>query len=618
MGLLTEGWQKRLAVPIQSTDEALTNFSVVLTETMMPSVVTDVLFDATEGALTSGGDLRVSVDLDGDIPVGVDLRRWNKAAGEVEIAFRVPQTSAVLTTTLYLWWGKTGATQPATGGVGGRHSAYDDDTIFCAPVGGGANRTAFNITGTDVGGITAGDIAAPSALLGTQHTDVGDYSTYGDNPDLDLVNTDWTMSFLFRATTSGQEQYILGKYDHTTQNRGYLCIFSAAQHFDLTYQPVRTSYNPIYRLSSGVDVVDGQWHHLAGTFISGTRASVYTDGILRNTTTNNIPSSVASNNAPFQIGTQVASQNRPADFSHVTVHSVARSAEWLKAENDNFRAPAAFFGTFSAPEDMAVDLELTLTLVDASPSFPSLVVAVQSADQVELTTISGEPSFPSLDVAKEADLPLSLQPITARPQFPAIGVSIGAGQSVDVQLITARPQFFDIEVLAGADQSVGVQASLVRPAFPALAVLSQSPAILALELVQAKPEFFSIDVAAPELNRIDLQRLAARPAFPSLSVIKEPSKEIGIGLLLARPSFLALELVGEDSGELALFPISALPEFPLLDVSNTEGLELSLSRITLRPSFPAIAIIGEGFDVEGVTLRFHLRDTTQLRMKLRN
>jgi hypothetical protein len=47
-------------------------------------------------------------------------------------------------------------------------------------------------------------------------------------------------------------------------------------------------------------------------------------------------------------------------------------------------------------------------------------------------------------------------------------------------------------------------------------------------------------------------------------------------------------------------------------------LELSLSRITLRPSFPAIAIIGEGFDVEGVTLRFHLRDTTQLRMKLRN
>ena len=396
MGLLSDGWLWRLAVPIRPTQAALTDFSAVLTDSMLPSAVTDALFDATDGALTSGGDLRVSVDPDGETLVGLDLRRWNKAAGEIEIAFRVPQTSAVLTTTLYLWWGKTGASQPATGGVGGQHSAYDDDTIFCAPVGGGANRTAFNITGTDVGGITAGDIAAPSGLLGTQHTDVGDYSTYGDNPDLDLVNTDWTMSFLFRATTSGQEQYILGKYDHTTQNRGYLCIFSAAQHFDLTYQPVRTSYNPIYRLSSGVDVVDGQWHHLAGTFISETRASVYTDGILRNTTTNNIPSSVASNNAPFQIGTQVTAQNRPADFSHVTVHSVARSAEWLKAENDNLRDLNSFYDAFPAPETVGGVIEVPVT--PAGAGGVAAEVTAQKAVATDAVTAGG--AVPDADWAK--------------------------------------------------------------------------------------------------------------------------------------------------------------------------------------------------------------------------
>jgi hypothetical protein len=354
---VVNGWKYRLVIPIRPTQSALTGFTAVLTDAMLPAAVTDVLFDATEGALASGGDLRVTADEDGEIIVGLDaLRRWDKAAGKMEIAYFVPSTSAALTTTLYLWWGKDNATQPAAGAVGGRYAAYDNDTIFCAPVGGGANRTAFNITGTDVGGIIAGDTAAPSGLLGTKHTDVGDYSTYGDNPDLDLINTDWTISFLFRATTSGLEQYVLGKYDHTTQNRGYLCMFSGSQHFDLTYQPVPTSYDPTYRLSSGVDVADGQWHHLAGTFISGTRASVYTDGILRNTATNNIPSSVASNDASFQIGTQVTSQNRPADFSHVTVHSVARSAEWLKAENDNFRDPNSFYDSFPAPEN--VDIEL--------------------------------------------------------------------------------------------------------------------------------------------------------------------------------------------------------------------------------------------------------------------
>ncbi|WBK39766.1 capsid protein [Desulfofustis phage LS06-2018-MD01] len=373
MGLLADGWTKRQTISIQPTTAALAEFTAVLTEAMLPSVVTDVLFDAIDGALTTGGDLRISVDKDGDTLVGLDFRRWDKAAGKIEIAYRVPTTSALLITTLYLWWGKEGAEQPAANELGGQHSAYDDDTIFCAPVGSGVNRTAFNITGTDVGDITAGDIAAPSGLLGTQHTDVGDYSTYGDNPDLDLVNTDWTMSFLFRATTSGLEQYVLGKYDHTTQNRGYLCIFSGSQHFDLTYQPVRTSYNPIYRLSSGVDVVDGQWHHLAGTFISGTRASVYVDGILRNTTTNNIPSSIASNNASFQIGTQVTAQNRPADFSHVTVHSVARSAEWLKAENDNFRDPNSFYDAFPAPDYVSeittsYDLRLNVS-VDTSIAY---------------------------------------------------------------------------------------------------------------------------------------------------------------------------------------------------------------------------------------------------------
>jgi hypothetical protein len=481
MGLLTEGWQKRLAVPIQSTAEALTDFSAVLTDSMLPSVVTDALFDATDGALTSGGDLRASVDPDGDTLVGLDLRRWNKAAGEVEIAFRVPQTSAVLTTTLYLWWGKTGATQPATGGVGGQHSAYDDATIFCAPVGGGANRTAFNITGTDVGGITAGDIAAPSGLLGTQHTDVGDYSTYGDNPDLDLVNTDWTMSFLFRATTSGQEQYILGKYDHTTQNRGYLCIFSAAQHFDLTYQPVRTSYNPIYRLSSGVDVVDGQWHHLAGTFISGTRASVYTDGILRNTTTNNIPSSVASNNAPFQIGTQVTAQNRPADFSHVTVHSVARSAEWVKAENDNFRAPAAFFGTFSSPEDVFAT-PVTVNPGVGTSNSQGFDPTIQTAAAVTLNPGSGTATIQGFDPTVQASAAVTASPGAGAATIQGFAPTIQTAAAITLNpgAGAATIQGFDptVQTSSGAIFNPGVGTSSIQglaPTVQANAVATSNP-----------------------------------------------------------------------------------------------------------------------------------------------
>jgi hypothetical protein len=338
---LSHSRKQRIHIDSSMFSSALTDWTVVITDSMVPELAeAGGLLDSAGPALSDGHDIRIAADANGDVALPIDLRGFSQAAdpanGGIEFATKIPLTDPVAGNDIYLFYGDDDALAVLPTDPLGQYAAYDDDTIFYAPVGGGANRTAFNITGTDVGGITAGDIAAPSGLLGTQHTDVGDYSTYGDNPDLDLVNTDWTVSFLFRATTSGLEQYILGKYNHTTQDRGYLCIFSGSQHFDLTYQPVRTSYNPIYRLSSGVDVVDGQWHHLGGTFISGTRASVYTEGILRNTTTNNIPSSVASNNASFQIGTQVTAQNQPADFSHVTVHSVARSADWIASNHANF------------------------------------------------------------------------------------------------------------------------------------------------------------------------------------------------------------------------------------------------------------------------------------------
>jgi hypothetical protein len=350
---LSHSRKQRIHIDSSMFSSALTDWTVVITDSMVPELAeAGGLLDSAGPALSDGHDIRIAADANGDVALPIDLRGFSQAAdpanGGIEFATKIPLTDPVAGNDIYLFYGDDDAPAVLPTDPLGQYAAYDDDTIFYAPVGGGANRTAFNITGTDVGGITAGDIAAPSGLLGTQHTDVGDYSTYGDNPDLDLVNTDWTVSFLFRATTSGLEQYILGKYNHTTQDRGYLCIFSGSQHFDLTYQPVSTSYNPIYRLSSGVDVVDGQWHHLAGTFISGTQASVYTEGILRNTTTDNIPSSVASNNASFQIGTQITAQSVPADFSQVKVHSVARSAEWLKAETNNFLSGSSHITGYSS------------------------------------------------------------------------------------------------------------------------------------------------------------------------------------------------------------------------------------------------------------------------------
>jgi hypothetical protein len=589
MGLLTDGWTRRLAVPIQPTQVALANFTAVLTDDMLPAAVTDVLFDTVDGALNNGGDLRASVDVNGDALVGLDLRRWNKVGGIMEAAFLVPSTSAALTTTLYLWWGKDNATQPAAGAVGGQHSAYDDDTIFCAPVGGGANRTAFNITGTDVGGITAGGIAAPSGLFGTQHTDFGDYSTYGDNPDLDLVNTDWTMSFLFRAATSAKEQYILGKYNHTTQNRGYLCIFSAAQHFDLIYQPVRTSYNPIYRLSSGVDVADGQWHHLAGTFISETRASVYTDGILRNTTTNNIPSSVASTNAPFVIGTQVTSQNRLVDFSHVTVHSVARSAEWLKSENDNLRDSNIFYGTFSEPQFInfngSVNTSISAPSINSLglfqlPSFSGTVdISINNPDILSsgifsLSGISGTsnieiptPSISSIGVFVPSEISGSVGVFIDPPSIASLGLFVPPSISGSVNLVTGIPSIDSVGFYVPPNVSGTVSIDLLPPEISSGGFYGTPSYTGVVNLAIGTPTIDSSGVYTPEPITGTASIILTAPLIQSNGLFIEKvfgTSNISIGRpgILASGTFLPPgAIVGEVSINIPVSEISALGNF---------------------------------------------------------
>jgi hypothetical protein len=589
MGLLTDGWTRRLAVPIQPTQVSLANFTAVLTDDMLPAAVTDVLFDTVNGALNNGGDLRASVDVNGDTLVGLDLRRWNKVGGIMEAAFLVPSTSAALTTTLYLWWGKDNATQPAAGAVGGQHSAYDDATIFCAPVGGGANRTAFNITGTDVGGITAGDIAAPSGLLGTQHTDVGDYSTYGDNPDLDLVNTDWTMSFLFRATTSGLGQYLLGKYDQTTLERGYLCIIFSRQHFDLTYQPVKTVYNPIYGLSSGVDVVDGQWHHLAGTFISGTRASVYTDGILRNTTTNNIPSSVASNNAPFQIGTQLTSQNQPADFSQVTVHSVARSAEWLKAENDNLRDSNIFYGTFSEPQFInfngSVNTSISAPSINSLglfqlPSFSGTVdISINNPDILSsgifsLSGISGTsnieiptPSISSIGVFVPSEISGSVGVFIDPPSIASLGLFVPPSISGSVNLVTGIPSIDSVGFYVPPNVSGTVSIDLLPPEISSGGFYGTPSYTGVVNLAIGTPTIDSSGVYTPEPITGTASIILTAPLIQSNGLFIEKvfgTSNISIGRpgILASGTFLPPgAIVGEVSINIPVSEISALGNF---------------------------------------------------------
>jgi hypothetical protein len=154
---LSHSRKQRIHIESSMFSSALTDWTVVITDSMVPELAeAGGLLDSAGPALSDGRDIRIAADIDGENGLPLDLRGFlqdaDPANGRIEFATKIPLTDPVAGNDIYLFYGDDDATTLLPTDPLGQYEVYDDDTIFYAPVGGGANRTAFNITGTDVGG----------------------------------------------------------------------------------------------------------------------------------------------------------------------------------------------------------------------------------------------------------------------------------------------------------------------------------------------------------------------------------------------------------------------------------------------------------------------------------
>ncbi len=130
------------------------NFVALIDESVLSGPThAGALFDAATGAQDDGGDIRISIDRNGDQPVALELVRFDKAAGLVEIYCRLPSLDAARDPACWLWWQpRTGmlAQPPPTDPLGVQavwtdHHAVHHFQDFSNAVDGAA---PFNIAGT--------------------------------------------------------------------------------------------------------------------------------------------------------------------------------------------------------------------------------------------------------------------------------------------------------------------------------------------------------------------------------------------------------------------------------------------------------------------------------------
>ncbi len=122
------GWGRQCALVIQSSKvlSTLTNFPIMLTEDSLPSEMFDA--DGSYPALSDGGDIRFSTDIDGEnqLPCEIEYFVTNNdpANGKAVIWVNVPSVSGSSNTTIYIWYNKSGESQP------GRATTYGFEKVW--------------------------------------------------------------------------------------------------------------------------------------------------------------------------------------------------------------------------------------------------------------------------------------------------------------------------------------------------------------------------------------------------------------------------------------------------------------------------------------------------------
>jgi hypothetical protein len=285
------GWSHRVALTISAAyiDEDLTNWTLVFDQSFMSFLTqVDGPLDADGDcpSLDGGGDIRFSSDEAGANRLACDIRDWSTdntpANATCEVAVKIPYVSSSTDQTIYMWWGKSGETQPAVTDTYGQYNAYDSDYELVYPLSENTglrfDRTSNQETLTPNSTPTAVDGVVGNA---NSFDGLNDYLYSGTSNPIEGSNT-FTVECWSKAPRSQPNGYTdasivtLATAGVTSDALGFWCDAAS---------PASGRSNLIAWLVAGERIesdtgqwTDDTWEHFAGTS-SSTTLKLLIDGV---------------------------------------------------------------------------------------------------------------------------------------------------------------------------------------------------------------------------------------------------------------------------------------------------------------------------------------------------
>jgi len=447
------GWLHKVAITIDHTDidADLTDWTLVFDEgfdAVLTQVNGPLDADGTRASIDGGGDIRFSSDSDGSNQLPVDIRSWSTdntpGNAACEVAVKVPLVSSSASTTIYMWWGKAGKSQPLANSTYGQYNAYDSDHVIVYPGTDGA--AGYNRCSASYSQPSENQGTEVDAQVGKGQSFAGSTSQTYDTPSdvTEIVpQIDFTVEALVKLNDlendndialKGAEHYwgapILFWHDNLVGD-GPQSGNENVLSFMVQHQGSIAGENLI---STPTDSMNNtNWRHCVARWDHNVRRSIYLDGSESVFSTSFVDQSQVPEDTADTLkwgNAGVGERDLDGTIDEMRFSTVARSSAWIKANYHNQLNTSGFLTWGSITDIGGGTDELTAT-------------DLASVTSIDSPTIGQEHALTGEDVSAESAL-----------DAPAIGQEHAlTGTEIACATIFDSPT---VEDVAGVDPLTGV------------------------------------------------------------------------------------------------------------------------------------------------------------------
>lgn len=299
--------------------------------------------DLRDNALSNGHDILFTDD--SDVKLSHEIESYNSSTGELVAWVNIPSLSYNTNTTLYMYYGNSGASDQQDVANVWDSSDYkavfhlSEDTNGSAPQ---LNDSSGNDNHmTTSGSMSSSNSQTPGQIDGSvEFNGSSDYSSASHDASLNVTNNFSISAWIYR-TGSGQSatSVIIGKKNGTGGDNVYALGLQSSNR-------IRFRTNPVTQIlstddSAGIIPLE-TWTHVVGTYDGSTRR-IFINGQENNSESHSQTNTDSSDS--LDLGSNSSSPtNRyfPGQIDEARVMGDTLSAAWIETEYNNQSDPASF------------------------------------------------------------------------------------------------------------------------------------------------------------------------------------------------------------------------------------------------------------------------------------